>query len=144
MEQFQQSFGTCKNCCESLTILQVFTPLYRDVKETLLIASTSKNSRFKLDQITNDLLLDLVIVLWGINFKFIPCIEEYQRSHSCCSCTIADTNQSSGEGGCTIVLLSFSKVLQRISIQCLQNSSELVFAPGFLFCCNDRRDNNNI
>jgi len=30
------------NYCESLTILQVFTPLYRGVKETLWIASTSK------------------------------------------------------------------------------------------------------
>jgi len=42
---------------------QVFTPLYRGVKETLLIASTSKKSRLKFDQITNDLLPDLVIVL---------------------------------------------------------------------------------
>jgi len=47
----------------SLTILQVFTPLYRGVKETWLIASTSKKSRLKLDQITKDLLPDLVIVL---------------------------------------------------------------------------------
>jgi len=46
------------------------------VKETLLIASTLKKSLLKLDQITNDLLLDLVIVLGGNNFKSIPCIEE--------------------------------------------------------------------
>jgi len=71
-----------------------------------------KKSRLKLDQIINDLLLDLVIVLWRNNFKYIPCIKEYQRSHSYCSCTTADTNQSSGEGGCTIVLLSFSNVHQ--------------------------------
>jgi len=30
------------NCYESLTILQVFTPLFRDVKETLWIASASR------------------------------------------------------------------------------------------------------
>ena len=51
------------NYCESLENLQVFTHLYRCVKETLLISSTSKESLLKLDQITNDLLLDLVIVL---------------------------------------------------------------------------------
>ena len=51
------------NCCESLGNLQVITPFYRGVKETLLIASTSKESLLKLDQITNDLLLDFVIVL---------------------------------------------------------------------------------
>ena len=74
---------------------------------------------------------NLVIVLWRNNFKFIPRIEEYQRSHSCSSCTIADTKQSSGDSGCTLVLLSFSNVLQRISIQCLPNSSELAIALGF-------------
>jgi len=30
------------NCCESVTILQVFTPLYRGVKETLWIGSASR------------------------------------------------------------------------------------------------------
>jgi len=35
------------------------------VKETLLIASTSKKSRLKLDQITNDLLPDLVLSYEG-------------------------------------------------------------------------------
>jgi len=33
------------------------------VRDMLLIANTSKNSRLKLDQITNDLFPDLVIVL---------------------------------------------------------------------------------
>ena len=51
------------NCCESLGNLQLFTPLYTRVKETLLIANTSKESLLKLDQMTNDLLLYLVIVL---------------------------------------------------------------------------------
>jgi len=35
---------------ESLTILQVFTPLYRGVKETLWIASTSKRIVWSFDQ----------------------------------------------------------------------------------------------
>ena len=47
------------------------------MKETLLIASTSKESLLRLNQITNDLLLDLVIILGGNNFKSIPCIEEF-------------------------------------------------------------------
>jgi len=63
VKQFQQSFGTSKIVVLSLVILQVFTPLYRGVKETLLIASTSRKSRLKLDQTTNDLLPDLVVVL---------------------------------------------------------------------------------
>lgn len=73
----------------------------------------------------------MVIVLWRNNFKSIPRIEEYQRSHNCCSCTIADTKQNSGDSSCTIVLLSFSNVLQRISIKYLQHSSELAVALGF-------------
>jgi len=39
--------------------------------------------------------------------------------------------QSRGDSGCAIVLLSFSNVLQRISIQCLPNSFELAVSPGF-------------
>jgi len=42
VEQFPQSFGTCKIVVRVFLILQVFTPLYRGVKETLLIVSTSK------------------------------------------------------------------------------------------------------
>jgi hypothetical protein len=128
------------NCCESLANLQVFTPLYRGVKDTLLIASTSKESLLKLDQITNDLLLDLVIVLRGNNFKFIPCIEEYQRSHSCCSCTIADTKQSNGEGGCTICTIVLFQRSSRNKHPMTSNSSELAVAPGFNSFCNDRHD----
>jgi len=81
------------NCCVSLAILQVFTPLYRCVKETLLIASTSKKSRLKLDQITNDLLSDLIIVLWRINFKFIPSMEKRRCRHNYCSCTSIHKNK---------------------------------------------------
>ena len=49
--------------CESLRNFKVFTPLYKGVKETLLIANTSKELLQKLDQIINGLLLDLVTVL---------------------------------------------------------------------------------
>jgi len=63
VKQFQQSFGTSKIVVLSLAILQGFTPLYRGVKETLLIANTSRKSHLKLDQITNDMLPDLVVVL---------------------------------------------------------------------------------
>jgi len=65
-------FWRFQNVVESLTILKVFTPLYRGVKETLWIASTSKKSCLKLWSITNDLLPDMVIILWRINFKSIP------------------------------------------------------------------------
>jgi len=61
-----------------------------------------KKSRLKLDQITNDLLPNLVVVLRRINFKTIPSLEEHWCRHSCCSCLIADTNQSSGDSGCTL------------------------------------------
>jgi len=46
-EQFWQSLGTFK-LLWVLYILQVFTPLYRGVRWTLWIASTSKKSRLKL------------------------------------------------------------------------------------------------
>jgi len=61
-----------------------------------------KKSRFKLDQITKDLMPDLVIVLWRSNFKSIPSLEEHWCRYSCCSCPVADTNQSSGDSGCTL------------------------------------------
>jgi len=64
VKQFQQIFGTCKLLYESRVSKQpVFTPLYRGVEDTLEIVSTSKKSRLNLDQITNDLFPDLVIVL---------------------------------------------------------------------------------
>jgi len=72
-----------------------------------------KKSRLKLDQITNDLLPDLVIVLRIINFKSIPSLEEHWCRHNCCSCPIADTDQSSGDSGCTlrtIVLFQLSSM----------------------------------
>jgi len=45
----------------------------------------------KLDQITNDLMPDLVIVLWRINFKSIPSLEEHRCRHSCYCCLVTET-----------------------------------------------------
>ena len=74
---FNRVFGTCKLLYESWVSKQlVFTPLYRGLKDTLEIASTSKKSRSKLDQITDDLMPDLVIVPWRSNFKSIPSLED--------------------------------------------------------------------
>jgi len=50
-------------CVSAYFKQQVFTSLYRGVKDTLKLPPHQKNSRLKLDQITNDLLPDLVIVL---------------------------------------------------------------------------------
>jgi hypothetical protein len=143
VEQFQQSFDTCKIV---VSILEIFKSslLYIEVWKRCCWLPAVKKSRLKLDQITNDLLLDLVIVLWRNNFKSIPCIEEYHCSHNCCSCTIADTKQSSEDSGCTIVLLSFSNVLQGISIQCLQIFLWISRCSRLLFFCNDRCDDNSI
>jgi len=92
------------NFCMSLELPNIRSSLlYIEVwKRRCWIANTSKKSRLKLDQITNDLMPDLVIVLWRSNFKSIPCLEEHWCMHSCCSCPIADTNQSSGDSGCTL------------------------------------------
>jgi len=107
-EQFQQSL-TLVNCCMSLVYVcvciskqQVFTPLYRGVKDTFEIASTSKRVVWSLIKITNDLLSDMVIVLWRINFKFIPSLKGHYCRHSCFSCLVAGTKQSSGDSGCTL------------------------------------------
>jgi len=62
-------------CCRVSLNFQVFTPLYRGVKETLRDCQHIKESLLMLDQITNDLLLDLVNVLGGNNLKFIHCLE---------------------------------------------------------------------
>jgi len=44
----------------------------------------------------------MVIVLWRINFKSIPSLKGHWCRHSCCSCPIADTTQSSEDSGCTL------------------------------------------
>jgi len=85
----------------------------------------------KLDQITNDFLHDLIIVLRRINFKSIPSLEEHWCRHICCSCPIADTNQSSGDSGCTlrtIVLFQLSPTKKHLMPS---NPFELVVASFF-------------
>jgi len=52
--------------------------------------------------ITNDLLPNIVIVLWRINFKSIPCMREHFCRQSCYPCLVAKHDQNSGEGGCTV------------------------------------------
>ena len=71
---FSRVLTLSKRCRVSLN-LQVFTPLYIVVKETLRDCQPIKESLLKLDQITNDLALDLVNVVGGNNLKFIPCLE---------------------------------------------------------------------
>ena len=125
-EQFQQSFGTLKlllslvYVCVCISKQQVLTPLYRGVKDTLEIVSTSKKSRLKLDQITHDLLSDMVIVLRRINFKSIPSLEEHWCMHSCYSCLVADTDRVVEIVVVHFVQLYFVNSLQRKSIQCIQ------------------------
>ena len=122
VKQFQQSFGTYKIVVYESWVSkeQVLTPLYRGVKDTLEIAKTSKKSRLKLDQITNDLMPDLVIVLWRINFKFIPSLEEHRCRHNCFSCTSRHKNIVVQIVVVHFVQKSFFNALNWISIQCLQ------------------------
>ena len=119
------------NCCKSLTILQVFTPLYRGVKETLLTASTSKKSHLKLDQITNELLPDLVIVLWRINFKSITSLEEQWCRHSCYSWLVAETKSSNGDRGCTIRTTVLFQLSSTNKLLMTSNPFELGVASSF-------------
>ena len=114
-EQYQQSLALV-NCCMSLVFVcfcisnqQVFTPLYRGVKDTLEIASTLRRVVWSLIKITNDLLPDMVIVLCRINFKCISSLKEHCCRHSCYSSLDAETQTlnvfkffHSGEGGCTV------------------------------------------
>jgi len=90
-----------------------------------------KKSRLKLDQITNDLLPDLVIVLRRINFKSIQSLEEHWCRRSCCSCPIADTNQSSGDSGCTLRTIVFFQLSPTKKNPMPSNPFELVVASFF-------------
>jgi len=107
-EQFQQSLALV-NCCMSLVYVcvciskqQIFTPLYRGVKDMLEIASTSKRVVWNLIKITNDLLPNMIIIVWRINFKFFPSLEEHWCRHSYFSCPVVGTKQSGGDSGCTL------------------------------------------
>ena len=114
-----------------LSILEVFTPLYRGVKETLLNCQHIKKSRLKLDQITNDFLPHLVFVLRRINFKSILSLEEHWCMHSCCTCPIADTKQSSGDSGCTLRTIVLFQLSPTNKHPITSNPFELVVASFF-------------
>jgi len=90
-----------------------------------------KKSRLKLGHITNDLLPDLVIVLRRINFKSIPSLEKHWCRHSCCSCPIADTNQSRGDSGCTLCTIVLFQLSPTKKHPMLSNPFELVVASFF-------------
>ena len=94
------------NCCESLAfvcvcIAKVCCIVRRTSRSSLLyivvwkirwrIASTQKRVVWSLLIITNDLLPDMVIVLWRINFKCIPCMKEHFCRQSCYPCLVAET-----------------------------------------------------
>ena len=77
--------------------------LYIEVwKDTLETWQHTKRVVWNLLIITNDLLPDMVIVLWKINFKSIPCMKEHFCRQSCYPYLVAKHDQSSGEGGCTV------------------------------------------
>ena len=90
-----------------------------------------KKSHLKLDQITNDLLPDMVIVLWRINFKSIPRLEEHWCGHSFFSCPVADTNQSSGDSGCTLRTIVLFQLSPKKKHPMPSNPFELVLASFF-------------
>ena len=96
-----------------------------------LLAHQIEKSRLKLDQITNDLMPDLVIVLWMINFKSIPSLEEHWCRHSCCSCPVANTKQSSGDSGCTLHTIVFFQLSPTNKHPMTSNPFELVVALLF-------------
>jgi len=90
-------------CCSSFFFLKTFTPLYSGVKETLENNQHACIKRVVWSLlITNDLLPDMDIVLWRINFKSIPYMREHFYRQSCYPCLVAKHDQSSGEGGCTV------------------------------------------
>jgi len=90
-----------------------------------------KKIRLKLDQITHDLLPDLVIVLRRINFKTIPSLKKHWCRHNCCSCPIADTNQSSGDSGCTLHTIVLFQLFPTKKHPMPSNLFELVVASFF-------------
>jgi len=64
-----------KRCWVSYNSSSLHSFIYRCERETLENFQHIKESLLKLDQITNDMLLDLVNVLGGNNLKFIPRLE---------------------------------------------------------------------
>ena len=91
-------------CCVILSLSTSRSSLfYIEVwKRRWRIASTYTQRVIWSLLITNDLFPDMVIVLWRINFKSIPCMKEHFCRQSCYPCLVAKHDQSSGEGGCTL------------------------------------------
>jgi len=74
---------------------------------------------------------DLVIVLWRINFKSIPSLEEHWCRHNCCSCPVADKKQSSGGSGCTLRTIVLFQLSPTNKHPMTSNSFELAIASLF-------------
>ena len=113
--------------CHSSSLHSFIQRCKRDVFDCQHI----KKSRLKLDQITNDLLPDLVIIIRRINFKSISSLDEHWCRHSCCSCPIADTKQSSGDSGCTLRTIVLFQLSPTNKHPMTSNSFELVVASSF-------------
>ena len=90
-----------------------------------------KKSRLKLWSITNDLLPDTVIVLWRINFKFIPSLTEHRCRHDCYSCLVAETKQSGGDSGCTLRTIVLCQLSWTEKHPMPSNTFELAVASFF-------------
>ena len=86
------------------------------------VVCTKKRVVWSLLKITNDLLPDIVTVLWMINFKCIPSLKEHFCRQSCYSCLVAETRVE--EVVVQFVQLSFVNALDRRRIQCFQISSQ--------------------
>ena len=121
MKQFQQSFGTCKLLYESwVSKQQVFTPLYRGVKDTLEIARTSKRVVWSL--IKSPMILCLI---WLLSYEgAISNPFQVWRNTGACIVVVLVLLQTQIRVVEIVVVhfvqLSFFNVLQRISIKCLQ------------------------
>ena len=108
----ESSFWMCVYCFLFWIVFSLYLYLsYPTWKPSLLYisvwkrrwrtASTHKRVVWSL-LITNDLLPDMGIVLWRINFKSIPCMREHFCRQSCYPRLVAKHDQSSGEGSCTV------------------------------------------
>jgi len=130
------------NCCwVSAYPNSMSSLLYIEVwKIRCEISSTSKKSCLKLRSITNDLLPDMVIVLWRINFKYIPSLKEHCYRHSCYSCLVAETKQSIGGSGYTVRTIVLCQCSLKNKHPMPSNPFELVVASLFWSSAMLRRD----
>jgi len=81
----------------SLFVLQVFIPIYRGFERRWEFSRYINLSCLKLWFFTIDLLPDLIIVLWGTNFKSIPFeTEQCLQQCYCYSCLDVETSCKDG------------------------------------------------